>query len=124
MTAMPGPLVGKHSLVVEDEYLIADDIARELRIAGACVLGPAASLSQGLRLASGPDTVDAAVLDINLRETMVYPLIDMLLDEGVPVLLTSGYDEMVIPEIYHHLPRCEKPVSPRGLRLATERLWR
>ncbi|WP_203308300.1 MULTISPECIES: response regulator [Sphingomonas] len=120
--SLPSPLAGKHILVVEDEYLIADDFARVLTGAGAQVVGPAASLPQGMRLVGDAQALDAAVLDINLRETMVYPLIDRLIGDGVRVLLTSGYDETVIPAAYHHLPRYEKPVSAPRLLRATEEL--
>ena len=51
-------------LVVEDEYMIADDLACELRGAGAEVIGPAASLPQAMRLMGQPGALDAAVLDI------------------------------------------------------------
>lgn len=51
---------------------------------------------------------------------MAYPLIDRLMEMDVKVLITSGYDEAMIPERYRHLPRCEKPVSPIKLRRAAE----
>lgn len=50
MNSNSGGLFGKSVLVVEDEYMIADDVARELRQAGANVIGPAASLPQAMRL--------------------------------------------------------------------------
>ena len=120
MPPSSSPLRGKRVLVVEDEYMIADDLVCELRDAGAEVVGPAASLPQAMRLIAQPGIVDAAVLDINLRETLAYPLIDRLIETGVKVLITSGYDEAMIPERYRHLPRCEKPVSPLKLRRVAE----
>ncbi len=116
-------LHGKRILVVEDEYLIADDLARALASAGAEVVGPAASLPQGMRLTQSEPRIDAAVLDINLRDTMVYPLIDRLIGDGVAVLLTTGYDLATIPVAYQGLPRCEKPVSAARLMRAAEALW-
>ncbi|EZP53525.1 response regulator [Sphingomonas sp. RIT328] len=122
MTSGISPLAGKAVLVVEDEYMIADDLARELRGAGAHVVGPAASLPQAMRL-SDAGALDLAILDINLREMLVYPLIDALLAAGVKVLLTSGYDEAMILDRYHDLPRCEKPVTTERLRRAAEALF-
>ncbi len=123
MTSTALPLVGKRVLVVEDEYMIADDLASELRLAGAEVVGPAASLPQAMRAVGHGARLDAAVLDINLRETLAYPLVDRLIEADVRVLITSGYDEAMIPERYRHLPRCEKPVSPARLLRAIEGLW-
>ena len=123
MTSNTGGLSGKYVLVVEDEYMLADDVARELRNAGAEVVGPAASLPQAMRLIAHTPQLDAAILDINLRETLAYPLVDRLIDADVRVLISSGYDDAMIPDRYRHLPRCEKPVSPQKLLAAAETLW-
>jgi two-component SAPR family response regulator len=122
-SATASPLAGRSVLVVEDEYLIADDLACELRAVGARVVGPVASLPQAMRLLAKAGPLDVAILDINLRETLVYPLIDQLLAADVRVLITSGYDAAIIPDPYRTLPRCEKPVSTEQLREAVERLW-
>ncbi len=114
---------GKRILVVEDEYMIADDVACELRDAGVDVVGPAASLPQAMRLVAQTPRPDAAILDINLRETLAYPLVDQLIERNVRVLITSGYDDAMIPERYRHLPRCEKPVSSRKLIAAAAAMW-
>lgn len=123
MSSTSSPLLGKRIMIVEDEYLIADDLACELRQVGAEVIGPAASLPQSMRTIAHAGFIDAAILDINLRETLAYPLLDHLIAAGVKVLITSGYDEAMIPDRYRHLPRCEKPVSPVKLRRAAETLW-
>ena len=39
-------LLGLRVLVVEDEFYIADDLARALRAAGASVIGPCATVAQ------------------------------------------------------------------------------
>jgi len=122
MTSTASPLAGTSVLVVEDEYMIADALVRELRGVGARVVGPAASLPQAMTLIADLPSPDVAILDINLRETLVYPLIDRLLAADVRVLITSGYDEAMIPERYRALPRCEKPASTECLREAAERL--
>ncbi len=109
------PLVGRRILVVEDEYMIADDLARELAQMGVEVVGPAGSLPQATAQAAQVERLDAAVLDVNLRETLAFPLIDQLLNRGVKVLICTGYDEAMIPERYRALPRCEKPGLPRNL---------
>jgi len=84
-------------LVVEDEYLVADLIASELSEAGAIVLGPVGSLGEALDLIGMGASIDAAVLDINLRGEMVYPAADLLVKRAVPIVFTTGYDPASIP---------------------------
>lgn len=105
------PLKNRKILVVEDEYLIADDLAGLLKEAGAEVIGPAASLPQAIRLAGDTDTIDAAALDINLRGVEVFPLADELVGRGVPMLFLTGYGTNHIPERFANICRCEKPME-------------
>ncbi|HEY0629712.1 MAG TPA: response regulator [Sphingomicrobium sp.] len=105
------PLKGRKILIVEDEYLIADDLAQLLQDAGAEVVGPAASLPQAMRLASDTEEIDAAALDINLRGVEVFPLADELAGRAVPMLFLTGYGHNHIPERFAHICRCEKPME-------------
>ncbi len=105
------PLSGRKILVVEDEYLIADDLAALLSQAGAEVIGPAASLPKAMRLASDTQQFDAAVLDINLRGVNVFPLADELRARGIPMLFMTGYGENNVPADYCAIARCEKPTG-------------
>jgi len=103
---------GKRVLVVEDEYLLAMDIANSLEDMGVEVIGPAASVNEALILIEKRDEpLDAAVLDINLRNERVYPVADRLSDRGIPYVFTTGYDLAVIPDDYSGVQRCEKPVN-------------
>ena len=97
-------------LVVEDEYVLADDLCTELADRGASVVGPAATVEQGFSLLHGADALHGAILDINLRGEEVFGLADELAARGVPFVLTTGYDASVIPDRFHDVPRCEKPV--------------
>jgi CheY-like chemotaxis protein len=108
----PDALRGRRLLVVEDEYLIAASLARELEGRGAEVAGPAGSVRDALALVEAEgDRLDGAVLDINLRDERVYPVADALAARGVPFIFLTGYDARVIPDAYAGVPRCEKPVS-------------
>jgi len=60
-----GPLAGRSILIVEDEPLIALDIAEGFQNAGASVFS-GHNLQDGLRLAGHPD-LSAAVVDFGLR---------------------------------------------------------
>jgi len=108
----PDALRGRRLLVVEDDYLIAVDLARDLARRGAEVVGPAGSVRDALALVEAEgDRLDGAVLDINLRDQRVYPVADALAARGVPFVFLTGYDAWVIPDAHAGVPRCEKPVS-------------
>lgn len=106
------PFGGCNILVVEDEYLIADDISAVLRENGANVIGPASSLPEGMRLASGTETIDAAILNINLAGMLVFPLADELQRRGVRIMFLTGYGHSQIPREYAAIPCCRKPTGP------------
>jgi CheY-like chemotaxis protein len=103
---------GRCLLLVEDEYIIADDLALSLERLGFEIVGPAGSVQEALDLVSRDGyRLDGAVLDINLRGERAYPVADALSDRGVPFVFTTGYDTQVIPAPYATVPRCEKPVN-------------
>jgi CheY-like chemotaxis protein len=105
-------LKGRRLLVVEDDYLIAADLANSLEELGIDVVGPAGSVEDALDLVERQgERLDAAVLDINLREERVYPVANALAARGIPFVFTTGYDAVAIPEAYASAPRCEKPVD-------------
>jgi len=101
-------------LVVEDQYLVADDVRRIVQTLGGTVLGPCGDLDQADR-ALVEHRPDFAVLDVNLGERTVYPLVDKLAALGVPFVLATGYEGWVLPEAYRDRPRLEKPVTARAL---------
>ena len=113
---------GRRILVVEDEYLIADEIAGVLQDAGAEVLGPVPSVANALSLIAAEDRIDGALLDVNVRNKAIWPVVDVLLARGVPLVLATGYDPGAIPHGYAHLARCEKPTSAKDLARALARI--
>ena len=105
-------LANKRLLLVEDEYLIATDLAWAIEQAGAEVVGPAGSVEDALALVrEAGGRLDGAVLDVNLRGERVFPVADALAAKGVPFLFATGYDASLIPAHYAKVPRHEKPVD-------------
>lgn len=104
-------LQGMRVLVVEDDFITAEDLQAEFESLGAKVLGPVSNLKDALDLLAEGPAPQAAVLDINLGGEMVYPLADMLRDRRIPFVFATGYEESAIPQPYAGLPRLEKPVS-------------
>jgi CheY-like chemotaxis protein len=108
-------LKDRRILVVEDEYIIAADLAASLEERGVTVIGPANSIVDALTLLERGPVPDAAVLDVNLGREKVYPVADALWQRGVPFVFATGYDNFVVPDRYVSVPRCEKPIDIRAL---------
>ena len=117
MTTTDANLTGKRILVVEDEYFIAKSLARDLQRAGADVLGPVPTVAEAMQLI-GAGLFDAAVLDVNLRGEMAYPIADALTERRVPFVLATGYSGDTLPTRYASVPRCDKPVETDALAAA------
>lgn len=105
------PLSGCRILVVEDEYLLADELRRALEGAGATVIGPIGHLPTAMARARAEHAIDAAVLDLNLGGAEVFPLAELLAERGVPMIFSTGYDAVSVPPRFAHVTACLKPVS-------------
>ena len=90
-------LKGRSILVVEDDYMIAEGVREELERAGAKVIGPVPSVLKALRLVER-ETIDAAVLDVNLGEERSFPIAEVLQGKAVPFLFSTGYNSADIPD--------------------------
>ncbi|MCR0981549.1 response regulator [Roseomonas populi] len=119
-----GPLAGCRVLLVEDEYIIADEMDGWLRQAGVLVLGPVPDVEEALDLIEREaGALDLAVLDANLGEGQTaYPIADRLDELGVPYLFATGDVRLVDEPNYQCRTRLEKPVTQRGLLRALEAL--
>jgi CheY-like chemotaxis protein len=107
----PVTLDGCRILVLEDEYFLADDIVRELKKLGARIVGPLGNIEEACNLVEGDVAIDAAVLDINLRNEMVFPLARTLRTRHVPFVFTSGYDRSALDPEFHDAILWEKPLD-------------
>jgi DNA-binding response OmpR family regulator len=104
----------KRILVVEDESLLALDIADQIRDAGFEVVGPATSVAKAQELLREVGC-DAAVLDVNLCLETVEPVAIALQARGVPFLFLSGNSrEQLSPGLQSAL-WLSKPVLPAVL---------
>jgi DNA-binding response OmpR family regulator len=108
------PLAGRRILIVEDEYYLADDLVRALQGQGAEVAGPVGTLAEAERLVA-EGRIDCAILDINLRGEMAFPVADRLGEAGVPFLIASGYSRDHLPERFKGVPHLQKPFDPAQL---------
>jgi len=98
-------------LVVEDEFMLAEELEVELLDAGAIVLGPAGTIEDAFDFIRSGREIDGAILDVSLRGEMSFPVADLLIELSVPFVFTTGYDASVIPSRLKHVVRCEKPIK-------------
>ena len=82
-------------LVVEDGYLLAEQICDTLARNDMVPVGPAPTLLQALSLARF-EQIDAAILDVRLAsEALVFPVCDVLRARGIPFLFLTGFSDAV-----------------------------
>ncbi len=111
---MSAELHGCRVLVVEDEFFLAAEIEDALTRAGAEVVGPLPDLQSALDQALRAP-LDLAVLDINLRDQMVYPVADALTERGVPFLFATAYQESDLPLRHRGRRFLDKPYETSTL---------
>jgi CheY-like chemotaxis protein len=75
-------LAGLRILVVEDEPIVAWDLATALESHGCEVVGPACGLAQAEALSREP--LESAVLDVNLGDQKVFPVAETLAERQIP----------------------------------------
>jgi CheY-like chemotaxis protein len=111
----PGPLAGRRVLVVEDEYFLADDIVRVLTGLGARIVGPYGDLREASEVVDRDVAIDAAIVDINLRNEMVFPLARLLRSRKVPLVFTTGYDRSAVEPEFHDVRLWGKPLDLKAM---------
>ena len=101
---------GSRILVVEDEALIAFDIADALEGFGCEVIGPVSTLERAFKVARSGE-LDGAILDVTVRGGKTYPVAEELLSRGIPFLFASGHDDWALPTAMRAHPRLTKPFT-------------
>ncbi len=107
-------LAGANVLVVEDEMLIALELALAIEDARGVVVGPASTTREALMLiANAPDArmpITAAILDVNLADRDVTPVVMLLRRNDVPVIIRSAVRlPAAVQASYPDIPWLAKP---------------
>jgi CheY-like chemotaxis protein len=109
-------------LIVEDELLIALDLAGIVGDLGHDVVGPVARVAQAIRLAER-ERPDAAILDVQLRGgERSYPAADWLIAHAVPVVFCTAYGGEGIDTAYAACPHLAKPFAAAQVAAALARV--
>ncbi|TJX01027.1 MAG: response regulator [Mesorhizobium sp.] len=98
-------LRGVRILIVEDDWVLAGDLAKYFGNMGAVVLGPAATVEHA---SMHTELAEAAILDVNLNGRRVFPIADELMRRGVPFVFFSGDEDIIIPERLRHASNLRK----------------
>lgn len=97
-------------LVVEDEFLVALDLAATLEEAGFTVLGPTAEPETAIALVT-QNPPDLALLDVNLGSGKTsYEIARHLTGLHIPFAFLSGYQKSQLPEEFQSAIVLSKPV--------------
>jgi len=107
-SAAPAVLEGKRILIIEDEPLVAMELALTLAEAGVVVLGPASTANDALAVI-GAESLDGALLDGNLQGKLVDAVAEALSSRSVPFLFVSGYGRDHLPAAFTSIPIITKP---------------
>lgn len=99
-------------LVVEDDFLIAEQLAFEIRQLGDEVIGPFANIDGA---ADSMALADAAILDVRLRTGTSFALADRLAAAQMPFLFLTGYDTPNVPDRFGDGRLYNKPSPTRTL---------
>src|SRR5918995_6804668 len=108
-------LNGLRILVVEDEAAISLLLEDMLLDFGCEVVGPAARLTSALDMAQR-ETLDLAILDVNVAGEPVYPVVEALEAKKVPFVFSTGYGSAGIRDLYRDRPVLQKPFAQHDLR--------
>jgi DNA-binding response OmpR family regulator len=108
---------GLRVLLVEDQFLIAEDIETLLKEIGCVVVGPLGRLATALPVARTED-LDAAILDVNLDDGLVYPVAAELTRRQIPYLFITGYIRQDLAAPFHGRPILAKPFSAQDIEAA------
>ncbi|HXW42713.1 MAG TPA: response regulator [Xanthobacteraceae bacterium] len=110
---------GKRVFVVEDELMIRMLLDGMLSELGHTVAAEAGAIDEALTLARQAD-FDVAVLDVNLNNQPITPVVEVLVRRGLPFIFASGYGLRGVPEAYRASPTLQKPFQAEALARAID----
>jgi CheY-like chemotaxis protein len=107
-------------LLVEDEALVGIMVQECLAECGYQTIGPICSIADAVKVARNDD-FDAAILDINVGNDLIYQVADILAAREVPFVFVTGYDADSVDSRFRHIPVLQKPVERQSLQKLFER---
>jgi two-component SAPR family response regulator len=112
-------LAGKRILIVEDEIIVALDLANKITADGAKAVGPVSTVNAALDVIANTE-LDGVILDVKLREEMAFLVADVLADRHIPFIFMTALDAGDIPSRHANVRCVQKPVSTEVICRALE----
>jgi CheY-like chemotaxis protein len=117
MTSHAKAAASKRVLVVEDEMMIRMLLEGMLEDLGHSVAAEAGGIDEAMMLAKQGE-FDVALLDVNLNGQPITPVVEILVERGLPFVFASGYGQRGVPEAYRASPTLQKPFQVEALAAA------
>lgn len=98
-------------LLVEDDFFIAETLAREIRAEGDTVVGPFADIHEAIQYVG---LVQAAILDVLVQDETSFSLADSLIHHEIPFVFLTVSDPRLIPARFadRHIYAKPSPAMP------------
>ena len=102
-------LSGRSVLIVEDNFLVAEDLRCTVEQAGGTIIGPVADASQAWEVAKKA-RIDVALLDVGLQDQSSSAVARALAFRLIPFILVTGYVRDALPPGMENALYLAKPV--------------
>jgi DNA-binding response OmpR family regulator len=118
---MPSDAKHPRVLVVEDEFFIGLRIADLLQCMGCDVVGPLGTVARASAEADR-EPIDAALLDVRLRDETVVPVAEILNRRRIPFALVTASAPDHLPASLLDRPYVPKPFTDEDIKTAVRNL--
>ena len=106
------PLAGMSVLIIEDEALIALSVESCLLDGGAATVKIANSIAEARSALGQGIPFDAAIVDLVLSDEDASPMIQMLSEQGIPFVVSTGADiDLGHPALSNAVAFLQKPYN-------------
>lgn len=109
-------------LLVEDEVMIRMMVADMVETLGHQIAAEAGNIDEAMELAQFA-SFDLAIIDINLKGIMSFPVAEAIASRQIPFILASGYGSASGFGQLRQAPVLQKPFTFESLENAIELAW-
>lgn len=110
-------LIGKHVLVVDDDYHRASETVLSLEDQGSEIVGPYPNVPEAIEVINHA-VVDAAVVSVRVQLAGVVSLADRLLAHRIPFVLITENDEPQLLQRFGKVPVLKEPLKQEQMVIA------